>query len=80
MADVSSELLLSRLRIADEKLALLETAVCELQVPLETIANLSFLACESLKYPEQAEGYLRSLDKQIARIADLLSKSPNAHG
>ena len=69
MADVSSELLVSKLRVAEEKLG-------ELQAPLETIANLSFLACESLKYPDQAKDYLRSLDEQIVRIAKLLSDHP----
>lgn len=76
MADVPSELLLSRLRIAEQKLALLEKKLRELQAPLETIANLSFLACESLKHPDQAMAYLLSLDEQIVRIADLLSDHP----
>ena len=67
-----AELSLSRLRITEKKLALLEKKLRELQAPLETVANLSFLACESLQYPEQAKDYLRSLDEQIVRIADLL--------
>ena len=76
MADVSSELSLSSLRVAEEKLALLEKKLCQMQAPLETIANLSFLACESVHYPDQAKGYLRSLDEQIVRIAGLLSDRP----
>lgn len=76
MADISSELSLSRLRVTEETLAILERKLRELQAPLETIANLSFLAYESLEYPHQAKDYLRSLDEQIVRIADLLSDHP----
>ena len=76
MGDTSSELSLSRLRVTEETLALLEKKLREMQAPLETIANLSFLACESLKHPDQAMAYLLSLDEQIVRIADLLSDHP----
>ena len=78
MADVSSELSLSKLRVTEEKLALLEKKLRESQAPLETVANLSFLACESVQNPEQAKYYLRILDEQILRIANLLSEYPTA--
>ena len=52
--------------------ALSSEVMLELQVSLETISNLSFLAHQCTDHPEKAKAYLRMLDEQVERMAGIM--------
>ena len=63
----------------DQELADARRALAAIQIPLECIANLSFLAHHALKETKQAETYLLSLDDQVRRITEVIAAFSRAH-
>jgi hypothetical protein len=64
--------LLARCLRAEQNAAESTRTLHAIQYPLETISNLSYLACHTLLQPEQSKAYLEALDTQVQAIAALL--------
>ena len=61
--------LLARCQRAELEAAKSRSALHAIQNPLETISNLSFLACHSIEHADKATNYLKALDEQVQKIA-----------
>jgi hypothetical protein len=68
-----------RLDLAEQDASRSRQVLHDIQIPLETIRNLSYLASHYSAHPEEVRAYLEGIDAQVEKVGSLIRNSSLRH-